>query len=257
MPIHDWTRVDPGIFHDFHLEWISTLKRTLNSGLLPPKFYAMAEQIAGGLHPDVLTLGEGQPSLEPQGRNGAGRNREPNGSLAVATSPPRVRFVMSAEEEEYARKTRAIAIRHASGDRVVALIEIVSPGNKSNRHGLRSFVDRALEFLNAGIQLLVLDLFPPGPRDPQGIHGAIWSEIRAHEFTLPADKPLTLAAYTGGIPKTAYIEPVAVGDVLPEMPLFLEPEIYIPLPLEPAYLSAFEAVPARWRSVLEAPRPLE
>ncbi len=255
MPIHDWTRVEAGIFHDFHLEWISTLKRALNSGLLPSGFYAMAEQIAGGLHPDVLTLGQGQTSTEPPGQNGVGTKSESNGGLAVATSPPRVRFVMTAEDEAYARKTRAIAIRHASDDRVVALIEIVSPGNKSSRHGLKSFVAKAVEFLNAGIHLLVLDLFPPGPRDPQGIHGAIWSEIRAHEFTLPADKPLTLAAYTGGIPKKAYIEPVAVGDVLPEMPLFLEPEIYVPLPLEPAYLSAFEAVPARWRAVLEPSRP--
>jgi hypothetical protein len=162
---------------------------------------------------------------------------------------------MRAEEEEYARKARAIAIRHSSGDRVVALIEIVSPGNKSNRHGLRSFVEKALEFLDAGIHLLILDLFPPGPRDPQGIHAAIWSEIRAEDFTLPPDKPLTLAAYSAGIPKTAYVEPVAVGDVLPEMPVFLEPDIYIPLPLEPSYTAAIAAVPARWRSVLESPPP--
>jgi len=56
MPIHDWTRVDAGIFHDFHHEWISTIKRALNAGVLPPDYYALAEQIAGGLGPDVLTL---------------------------------------------------------------------------------------------------------------------------------------------------------------------------------------------------------
>src|SRR5262249_41299321 len=65
MPIHDWTRVNAGTFHDFHHEWISTLKRALNGGLLPADYYAMAEQIAGGLHPDVLTL-EGSPA-EPRG----------------------------------------------------------------------------------------------------------------------------------------------------------------------------------------------
>ncbi len=36
MPFHDWTRVEPGIFHDFHLAWIGELRRALNSGLLPP-----------------------------------------------------------------------------------------------------------------------------------------------------------------------------------------------------------------------------
>ena len=56
MPIHDWTRVYAGIFHDFHHEWISVIRRALNSGLLPPDYYALAEQIVSGLGPDVLTL---------------------------------------------------------------------------------------------------------------------------------------------------------------------------------------------------------
>ena len=56
MPVHDWTRVSSGIFHHFHLEWIGDLSRQLNRGLLPPDYYALAEQIAGGLGPDVLTL---------------------------------------------------------------------------------------------------------------------------------------------------------------------------------------------------------
>src|SRR5207302_10526518 len=56
VPVHDWTRVDAGIFHDFHHAWIEEIKRALNRGLLPPDYYALAEQIAGGLGPDVLTL---------------------------------------------------------------------------------------------------------------------------------------------------------------------------------------------------------
>ena len=56
MPIHAWSGVDAGIFYHFHLEWIGDLSRVLNRGLLPPDYYALAEQIAGGLRPDVLTL---------------------------------------------------------------------------------------------------------------------------------------------------------------------------------------------------------
>ena len=56
MPIHDWTRVDAGIFHHFHHGWIEEISRALNRGLLPPDHYALAEQIAGGLGPDVLSL---------------------------------------------------------------------------------------------------------------------------------------------------------------------------------------------------------
>ncbi|MGH7193944.1 MAG: hypothetical protein ACREJM_10485 [Candidatus Saccharimonadales bacterium] len=36
MPIHDWTRVEAGIFHHFHVEWMGALARALNQGLLPP-----------------------------------------------------------------------------------------------------------------------------------------------------------------------------------------------------------------------------
>ena len=41
-----------------------------------------------------------------------------------------------------------------------------------------------------------------------------------------------------------FLEPVAVGDSLPEMPLFLTPELYILLPLDATYRSAWEAFPA-------------
>ena len=30
MPIHDWTRVDAGIFHAFHHDWITEIARALN-----------------------------------------------------------------------------------------------------------------------------------------------------------------------------------------------------------------------------------
>jgi len=45
MPVHDWTGVPAGIFHDFHHDWITMLKRALNAGRLPSGYYALAEQI--------------------------------------------------------------------------------------------------------------------------------------------------------------------------------------------------------------------
>ena len=56
MPIHDRTRVDAGIFHAFHSGWVEELSRALNRGLLPATYYALPEQVAGGVGPDVLTL---------------------------------------------------------------------------------------------------------------------------------------------------------------------------------------------------------
>jgi hypothetical protein len=253
MPIHDWTRVNAGIFHDFHHEWISTSKRALNSGLLPPDYYALAEQIAGGVGPDVLTLESISPAPAHPGGNGPAAPGTSGGGVTVATTPPRVRFTATVEPEQYqyARRRKRLVVRHSSGDHVVAIMEIVSPGNKASRAAFRSFVQKTVELLDAGVHLLIVDLFPPGPRDPQGIHAAIWPEFAEDPFYLPPDKPLTLVAYAAGERKCAYIEPVAVGDVLPDMPLFLKPDFYVPLPLEASYQAAWAAVPYRWQRVLE------
>lgn len=70
---------------------------------------------------------------------------------------------------------------------------------------------------------------------------------------MPADKPLTLVSYECDLVLRAYVVNVAVGDALPEMPLFLVPQGQVPLPLEATYQAAFAAVPRRWRRVLEAP----
>lgn len=247
MPIHDWTRVSEGTFHAFHLSWVAEIQESLNSGLLPPAYYAMAEQIVGPLGPDVLTL---QTNGYPPGETTVG---EPagTGGLALATYPPRARLTAATEMDDYVLKRRTIVVRHSSGDRIVALLEIVSPGNKSSRHALRSFVEKAVEALYRGYHLLIVDLFPPTPRDPQGIHGAIWREISDDPFDLPAGEPLTLAAYSAGPIKRAWVEPTAVGRTLIDMPLFLEPEMYINVPLETTYRAAYRGVPRRWKQVLE------
>ena len=171
MPVHDWSRVDAGIFHDFHHSWIEEIKRALNGGLLPPDYYALAEQFAGAFGPDVLTLQVDGASDEPAEERAASGDDGSRGTIAVATAPPEVRFTAVTEMEYYVRKQNSIVIRHVSDDRVIGLIEVVSPGNKSSRHALRSCVEKAAEILAHGCHLLVVDLHAPMARDPNGIRG--------------------------------------------------------------------------------------
>ncbi len=104
-------------------------------------------------------------------------------------------------------------------------------------------VKKAIEFLKAKVNLLIIDLFPPTNRDPQGLHQLIWEQIENEPFELPADKPLTLAAYSSGDCITAYIEPVAAGDALPDMALFLTSESYVPCPLAATYETTWNVCP--------------
>lgn len=215
----------------------------MNSGLLPKDLYALPEQVAAGFGPDVRTFQEPRP-------------KETNGSgdLATATTlqtRPTTSIVAVTETEFYRRKKSSIAVRHVSGDRIVAIIEIVSPGNKASQHAMRSFVEKACELIEHRIHLLIVDLFPPGPRDPNGIHGQIWAEMSNEPFHLPEQKPLTLVSYESELVTRAHIEPVAIGDVLPNMPLFLEPNGCILIPLESTYMTAFNLLPHRWRDVLQ------
>jgi hypothetical protein len=113
-------------------------------------------------------------------------------------------------------------------------------------------VEKACELLEHRNHLLILDPFPPGPRDPNGIHAAIWGEVQDKPFALPKDKPLTLVAYECDLTTRACIEAIAVGDPLPDMPLFVEPNTHVPVPLEATYQTAFAAMPRRWRTVLES-----
>jgi hypothetical protein len=242
MPVHDWTQVDAGLFHAFHQRWISALCDALNGGGLPTDYFALPEQVIGPI-PDVLTL-----KLSPR------REEASNGTtgVAVATAPPHIQHVRRTESDPYVRQANRITVRHRHGQ-VVAVMEIVSPGNKASRAELRAFVEKTADLIRQGIHLLVIDLFPPGPRDPQGIHKAIWDEFQEEDFACPPDKPLTLAAYSAGVVKTAYVEPVGVGDALAAMPLFLEPEIYVPAPLEATYQTTWNVFPNALKGLLQTP----
>lgn len=225
MPIHDWTRVDAGLFHAFHQSWIVRLCDALNDGGLPGEYFALPEQSIRRPIPDVLTL---RLSSESPGR------ADGNPGVAVAAEPPRAGVVRRLEQTVYSRKASRVTIRHRQGQ-IVAVIEIVSPGNKASKADLRAFIVKTSDLIERGVHLLVIDLFAMTNRDPQGIHKLIWDQFEDAEFELPADKPLIVASYEAGPDWVAYIESVAVDDVLPAMPLFLGPGFYVPAPLETTY----------------------
>jgi hypothetical protein len=241
VPIHDWTRVDAGTFLDFHRGWTIEIRNRLNSGILPDGYFAMADQRVSGPEPDIVALRL--------------RGPEPTVGLVVAETPPRIKQAARVETEAalYARKSDRIAIRHGLG-RVVAMIEVVSPGNKDSKHAIASFVAKAVDFIRNGIHFLVIDPFPPGPRDPDGIAQAIWDQLVGESLTTrPADESPTVAAFDAGELLTAYVDSVAVGDPLPDAPLFLGPGWYVNVPLEATYRSSWDVTPRPIRDLLAPP----
>ena len=162
------------------------------------------------------------------------------------------RKLVTSTELSYKGLRRTLAIRHISGHRLAAIIEIVSPSNKDRLSSVEEFAEKVESAIRSKVHVLLVDLFAPGKHDPQGIHGAAWSYFDSTAYELPPDRPLTLASYLASQIPEAYIEHVRFGEALPEMPLFLEYRAHINVPLEVTYSQAFRGMPSIYRSVLDA-----
>jgi hypothetical protein len=235
MPMHDWSEADGNEYHAFHTRWMIAIQDALNEGVLPPDYYALAEQVTVPYGPDVVALQFDEPAESgswPTGDGAVLLETEPAVQLLERATPPKP-------------KRR---IRHNSGRRLAAVIEIVSPSNKSRRDEVGAFTDKIVGYLHQGLHVLVLDPFPPSKWDKAGIHAAVWKKYRHRAAARPADKPLTLVAYQAGDIVTAYVEPLAVGDPLRDMPLYLTPGRYVNVPLEATYTEAWDKMPRAVRA---------
>jgi hypothetical protein len=241
MPIHDWARVPSGLFHDNHQSCSIRIKDEMNAGRLPKGLSALVEQRSAPKESNVLAIETRSRSLQakPDGSSGA-----------ITLERPTARITYRTTKQIYASRANRIAIKHHLG-RTVAIIEIVSPGNKDSRAAVRDFVDKAIDFLRSGVHLLLIDLFPPTPRDPLGMHKLIWDEISDEPFAFPAGKDRLVASYEIGAEKAAYVEPIGVGDCLPHMALFVAEGMHVKVPLEPTYQTAWSACPEVMREAVE------
>ena len=239
MPIHDWTKVPAGLFHDFHQSWSIRLKDALNAGRLPKGVAALVEQRSGPFEADVLAV-ERRTRPIPSALNGG---------VAVRQQPV-ARIVRRTDRSAYSDRANRVVVKHHLG-RIIAVIEIVSPGNKDGRVALQDFVNKTVAFLREGVHVLIVDLFPPTSRDPYGIHKLIWDEFHEEDFAFPQGKDRILASYESGPEMAAYVEPVTVGDSLPDIPLILTNEIHVPTPLELTYQAAWNASPEDMRTAVE------
>jgi hypothetical protein len=175
-----------------------------------------------------------------------------NGTSAITTvTRPQARHTGSVSHY-YLGKQRSITIRQAIDDKLVGVIELLSPCIKNSSMASTDFVEKVVAFLRNAIHVSVIDPIAPTRVVPHGIHAAIWKEYGGSEEELSAAEPLAVVSYECNIDTEFYLEPFAVGIKVPTMPVFLIPGGHIEVPLEETYNAAFEAVPARWRDVVAA-----
>jgi hypothetical protein len=244
MPMHDWKRVPATIYHHFHQQWTISICNALNVGLLPRGYSALVEQYSSGLDSDELAVQR--------------RTQRPSAARVRTTTleTPHTRMTVRPREARLHERANRVVVRHHLGD-VVCAIELVSPGNKADKIAVREFVAKAVDFFRRGVNLLVVDPFPPGPQDPQTLHRLIWDEFdEGVSFELPADEPFLLASYRAAAPLVdftpeAFIEPLRVGAELPDVPAWLDTDLYVNVPLERTYRAAWDVCPADFRYLVE------
>ncbi|MBY0514684.1 MAG: DUF4058 family protein [Gemmataceae bacterium] len=238
MPLHDWTRADAGLFHDFHTTWLTRLVDALNGGVLPKGYFAMIEQHSGVYVPDVLAFSK------------AGHVPDAGGPDATAAEP-RTEQQVVLRARRPPRRQRRVSVRTAR--RVVAVVEVVSRGNKDRAKSVRTFAEKVADLLWCGIHVAVVDLLPPGRFDPDGLHPPICKQLRAGAAPgPPAGRPLTFVGYRASDPPVGYLGYAAVGQPIPEVPLFLDVERHVTLPLEQTYQTNYARLPDELKVELES-----
>ena len=222
MPIHDWSAVAASTFHEFHRLWTAELCRRLNDDGLPGEYYAVTFR----------------------------RQADPEPAAPIHLGPkPRARIVQRAEGFSYALRADTVVIRREQ--ETVAVVEVVTPGLKASGYLRRKFLADACYLLDHQIHLLVVDLFPPTPAVPAGLPSLLWDEYTDRPLERFEGEPLAVCAFDAGDPTTAYLEPLAVGRSLPDMPLFVEPGGHVPAALEATYTEAWRVFPQMLKDEME------
>ncbi len=247
MPIHDWSRVEDASFHDFHQMWLALIRLRLNTGLLPEGYFAHIERHFGRFESDLLTLSV--PPVVPRPMNGHPARGSASGGVAVVARPPKA----VARRTMTLTRRSTVVVRQAGTRRLVALLELASAANKDRPESVAAYAGKVKAALDAGVHVVHLDILPPTKFTPVGLGGAIWGAVYGFDYPFDPAKPLTADSFQAGSALDLYANPLAVGDELPDVPLFLCDETYIPLPLAATYAEAFASIAPDDRELLSAP----
>ncbi len=208
-------------WESFHGQWARSLANSLNSGLLPPGYFAEMQVTLGGGRIEVDV-----PTLQESGNGIAASSGTPASQGAVATltasawAPPAPALEMPAT---FPDDIEVLVFNSEGGATLVGAIELVSPGNKDRSDARRAFAIKCLSYLQSGVGLLMVDVVTSRLAN---LHDAMVELIPDEAPSFPGVAPLYAAAYrpfrrkdVGRI--SIWPATLAVGQELPAMPLWL------------------------------------
>lgn len=237
MPLRDHFRPPTtryGSWESLHGGWPMVIVQQLRTQLPPGFVSALRVHLGPYFEIDVA-------AYERDDAPGAGRSTD-GGDGTATLAPPRPTCAVETdvpEDDEY-----EVQIYRADEERqLVAVIEIVSPANKDRPDKRRAFVGKCGALLRKGVAVSIVDLVTIR-------HTNLYAELMAFvghpDPTLGDEPPATYtssARWATNAKGTrarleAWSHPMAVGQPLPPLPLWLSDDVRLVFDLERSYEQA-------------------
>jgi hypothetical protein len=218
--------IEMGHWQTFHNRFISAMADTLVPQVRPAYAVDIGQDIYLVIddgetqvrEPDIAVVGE------PAGRESS-RTGPTARAGGVATLEPIALTIPIPRE----RRHRFIEVRDNKSRDVITIVELLSPANRIDRGGRRSYLAKRRDILESGINLIELDLMRRGHK-------------------LPMKPRMPIADYSAVVCRTEKMPRAAVytwslHDVLPDVPVPLadgDPDVS--LKLQPAFNEVYDRV---------------
>jgi hypothetical protein len=217
-------------WESFHAMWASEIVGWLNKRLSRRYFATMYTHLGPEVAADVAEF-ERDPTPDDEPPNGTG-----NGGVAVETwAPPTTALAMPAVFPD----DLEVRVHDAERDaKIVAVVELVSPGNKDRPETRRAFAAKCAAYLQRGIGLVTVDIVTSRQFN---LHNELVRLLGLSEPFLMAEEATSYAvayrpARRGDVNQIdLWPVPLAVGGALPLMPLALRGRRAVPLDLDATY----------------------
>jgi hypothetical protein len=216
-------------WESFHTAWAGYIAELLNEQLLPDNYFAEEHSHVGGrVEIDIATLEETSPGSSSK-----------DGTTATLPTqvwtPPAPSLVMPGL---FPDSFEVLVFYEEGGARLVAAVELVSPGNKDRQESRRAFATKCANYLYQGIGLVVVDVVT---NRQANLHDEIIQVMgNRDEYRLSFATNLYGVAYRP-IKRNqeeqidVWSATLAVGQPLPVLPLSLAADLCLPLDLEATY----------------------
>jgi hypothetical protein len=217
-------------WESFHSSWATRIADALTERWLPSNYIAEEHvHIGPSIEIDVGTF-EREPSSAPEG--------------AVSVLRPKVWAPPAPDATLQATFLDTFEVRILStdtGPRLVAVIELVSPGNKDRAAERRAFAIKCASYLVQGISLIIVDIVT---NRRANLHNEVLDLLDGAEAArLPPELSLYAVAYRplrrGDRDEIdVWRSPLAQGQPLPQLPLSLRADLVVPVDFEATYAEA-------------------